>query len=70
MKSHKDILLDLFLQLTDYTAKDVAWTNYSPALFAVEDFAMLRVMTKCGNYYSFSNDAGNFHLIKHEAKNE
>lgn len=62
--THRDILLDLFLQVTDYKAKDVEFTNYNPALFAVDDFAILHVKIKGGNYYSFSNDGGTMHLVK------
>ena len=64
--NHRDILLDLFLQVTDYSAKDVEFTNYNPALFAVDDFAILHVKIKGGDYYSFSNDGGTMHLIKRE----
>ena len=70
--SHKNILLDLFFQCTDYTQRDVAWTNYNPPLFAVggEDFALLYVKLKDGSYYSFSNQGGTFHCVKHEDINE
>jgi len=68
--SHKNILLDLFFQCTDYRQSDVAWSNYNLPLFNEDDFAMLHVKLKDGSYYSFSNQFGCLHCVKHEDNNE
>ena len=68
--SHKHILLDLFFQCMDYKQQDVQWTNYNLPLFGQEDFAILYVKLKDGSYYSFSNQFGCLHCVKHGEPNE
>ena len=61
--SHKDILLDLLYQLTDYTSKDIEWAECLESLpFYDLDFAMLRVKMHTGEFVKLTNQFGNIHV--------
>ena len=61
--SNKDILLDLFYQVTDYQSKDVAWVDCQESLpFYDLDFAMLRVKMHTGEYITLTNQFGKIHV--------
>ena len=67
MLTNKDVLLDLFYQVTDYQACDVDWCEVSNELpFCDPNLAILRVKMKCGKVISVSNQWGNIHVIERE----
>ena len=63
MLGNKDILLDLFYQVTDYQSKDVAWSECLESLpFCDIDFAVLRVKMHTGEFIKLTNQFGNIHV--------
>jgi len=63
MLGNKDILLDLFYQVTDYQCSDVAWSECLESLpFYDLDFAMLRVKMHTGEFITLTNQFGNIHV--------
>lgn len=68
MLSTKDILLDLFYQVTDFQSKDVEWHDVNEAMFNELDCAILMVKMKCGKLIKLSTMAGNVHVVVHETR--
>ena len=63
MLGNKDILLDLFYQVTDYQSSDVAWSECLESLpFYDLDFAVLRVKMHTGEFIKLTNQFGNIHV--------